>query len=102
MSADANFCTLCVDFVSADRCVLSAAPFPPILLSAQILISSGVLRDCSCFLLPESREIMLIAELNPPPAPSPRHSLSDPELALRIPSRLPISHSSDCTRLKPQ
>ena len=47
--------------------------------------------DCSCFLLPESKETMSIAKLNPPPAPSPRHSLSDPELASRIPSRLPIS-----------
>ena len=40
MSADSNFSTLSVDSVSADRCVLSAALFRPILLSAQILISS--------------------------------------------------------------
>ena len=40
MSADSNLSTLCVDSVSADRCVLSAAPFRPILLSAQISISS--------------------------------------------------------------
>ena len=41
MSADSNLSTLCVDSVSADRCVLLAAPFRPNFLSAQISISSG-------------------------------------------------------------
>ena len=40
MSADSNLSTLSVDSVLADRYVLSAAPFCPILLSAQISISS--------------------------------------------------------------
>ena len=102
MSADANFGTLSVVSVSADRCVLSVVPLSPILFSAQILIAFGVLRDCSYFLLPQSREAMLIAKLNPPPAPSPRHSLSDPERASQIPLRLRISHSSDYRRPKPQ
>ena len=102
MSADANLGTLSVVSVSADRCVLSAAPLSPILFSAQISIAFRVLCNCSCFLLPESREAMLIAKLNLPPAPSPRHSLADPKRISQIPSRLRISHSSDYRRPKPQ